>query len=164
MPFKTSQSQKILLFCTSLGHSQDFDQALQYGTAEQKLGQMGDNEYKSKNILHTSQSKTKVACFVIWWLKGIITEVHYQFCGLKRYLKNKHITYQSYESVRFCVQYSTDNFLLSPCTMNIFGSKSGHLSKSNNWKIFLHFLKKLFQYLSIFQKQRVPNVLQNSEK
>ena len=40
--------------------------------------------------------------------------------------------------------------------MNIFGSKSGHLSKSNKWGKKIHFLGKNFS--------RVPNVMQNLEK
>ena len=38
-------------------------------------------------------------------------------------------------------------------TMNIFGSKSGHLNISKSWKIYLYFLQNKFQYLMIFQSE-----------
>ena len=48
-------------------------------------------------------------------------------------------------------------------TMNIFGSKSGHLSNRIIERFFFIFFK-LFAVFDDFSKWRVPNVLQNSEK
>ena len=44
--------------------------------------------------------------------------------------------------------------------MNIFGSKSGHLSN----RIIERFLFKYFAVFNGFSKWRMPNVLKNSEK
>ena len=48
-------------------------------------------------------------------------------------------------------------------TMNIFGSKSGHLS-NRIIEIFFFIFSKHFAVFDDFSKWRVPNVLQNSEK
>ena len=55
------------------------------------------------------------------------------------------------ESYTVCLNLSFSIFELARdhFTVNIFGSKSGHFSNSNDKKILLHFLKKILQYLMI---------------
>ena len=61
------------------------------------------------------------------------------------------------KSEKCAIQGTHAVFIFPQCTMNIFGSKSGHLSNRIIGRFFIIFYK-------IFAVQRVPNVLQNSKK
>ena len=49
------------------------------------------------------------------------------------------------------------------CTVNIFVSKSGHLSNSNNCKIFLHFLQKFCSIWWFFKVENSQNIIKYSK-